>query len=33
MTILIDRQGRIAVSHIGIVDKAAFEADIQQLLN
>jgi peroxiredoxin len=33
MTILIDRQGRIAVSHVGIVDKAAFEADIRQLLN
>lgn len=33
MTILIDRQGRIAVSHVGIVDQAAFEADIQKLLN
>lgn len=31
-TILIDRQGRIAVSHVGIVDKAAFERDIQDLL-
>jgi peroxiredoxin len=32
MTLLIDRKGRIAVSHIGIVDKAKFEQDIQQLL-
>jgi peroxiredoxin len=32
LTLLIDRKGRIAVSHAGIVDKAAFEADIQKLL-
>jgi thiol-disulfide isomerase/thioredoxin len=32
LTLLIDRSGRIAVSHAGIVDKAAFENDIQQLL-
>jgi thiol-disulfide isomerase/thioredoxin len=31
-TLLIDRDGRIAVSHVGIVDKAAFEQDIQALL-
>lgn len=31
-TILIDRQGRIAISHVGIVDKAAFERVIQELL-
>jgi cytochrome c biogenesis protein CcmG/thiol:disulfide interchange protein DsbE len=32
LTLLIDRGGRIAVSHAGIVDKAAFERDIQLLL-
>jgi peroxiredoxin len=31
-TMLIDRQGRIAVSHVGIVDKATFERDIEELL-
>jgi len=31
-TMLIDRQGRVAVSHVGIVDKATFERDIQDLL-
>ncbi len=31
-TILIDRQGRIAVSHVGVVDRAAFERDIEELL-
>lgn len=31
-TLLIDRQGRIAVSHVGIVNKAGFERDIQKLL-
>jgi peroxiredoxin len=31
-TMLIDRQGRVAVSHVGIVDKATFEQDIQELL-
>lgn len=31
-TMLIDRQGRVAVSHVGIVDKATFEHDIQELL-
>ena len=32
VTLLIDRQGRIAESHSGMVDKAAFEQDIQELL-
>jgi peroxiredoxin len=32
LTLLIDRSGRIAVSHAGIVDRAVFEKDIQQLL-
>ncbi len=31
-TLLIDRRGLIAVSHVGIVDKASFERDIQTLL-
>jgi peroxiredoxin len=31
-TILIDREGRVAVSHVGIVDKAMFEHDIEELL-
>jgi cytochrome c biogenesis protein CcmG/thiol:disulfide interchange protein DsbE len=31
-TLLIDRQGEVAVSHIGIVDKTSFEHDIQRLL-
>ena len=31
-TMLIDRQGRVAVWHVGIVDKATFEHDIQELL-
>lgn len=32
LTLLIDRQGRIAVAHAGIVDRARFESDIQALL-
>ncbi len=32
LTWLIDRQGRVAVAHAGIVDRAAFERDIQELL-
>ena len=32
LTLLIDRQGRIAVAHAGIVDRARFESDIQELL-
>lgn len=32
LTLLIDRQGRIAYSHSGVVDKAEFEGRIQELL-
>lgn len=32
MTLLIDREGRIAVSHTGMVDKNAWEKDIRALL-
>ena len=32
LTLLIDREGRIAVSHAGVVDADAFERDIQELL-
>jgi thiol-disulfide isomerase/thioredoxin len=32
MTLLIDREGRIAVSHTGMVDKNAWERDIRALL-
>ena len=32
LTLLIDRNGRIAVSHAGIVDRATFESDVQRLL-
>ena len=32
LTLLIDREGRIAVSHAGVVDPDAFERDIQELL-
>jgi peroxiredoxin len=32
VTLLIDRAGKIAELHVGKVDKAAFEADIRQLL-
>lgn len=33
VTLLIDRQGRIAVSHTGLVDKTVFEGQIQSLLH
>ena len=33
MTLLIDRQGKIALSYSGVVNKSEFERDIQQLLN
>lgn len=33
MTLLIDRDGKIAASHVGMVDKDAFEIEIQKLLN
>jgi cytochrome c biogenesis protein CcmG/thiol:disulfide interchange protein DsbE len=32
MTLLIDKNGKIAASHVGIVDKSAFESEIQKLL-
>jgi thiol-disulfide isomerase/thioredoxin len=32
LTLLIDRTGRIAVSHAGIVDRARFESEITELL-
>lgn len=32
LTVLIDRKGRIAVSHAGVVDPKLFEADIKALL-
>ena len=32
VTLLIDRGGRIVYSHIGVVDKAKFEGEIQELL-
>jgi thiol-disulfide isomerase/thioredoxin len=32
LTLLIDRTGRIAVSHAGIIDKAQFESEIRELL-
>jgi peroxiredoxin len=32
LTLLIDRKGRIAVEHAGIVDQAQFDSDIRQLL-
>ena len=31
-TLLIDRDGKVAELHVGMVDKAAFEADIRTLL-
>jgi peroxiredoxin len=33
VTLLIDRQGRIALSHTGVVDRSSFESNIQRLLN
>ena len=32
VTLLIDRKGRIAATHSGVVDKHKFEADLVQLL-
>ena len=32
MTILIDRRGKIALTHIGMVDKTAFEQNLSKLL-
>jgi thiol-disulfide isomerase/thioredoxin len=33
VTLLIDRKGRVALTHSGVVDKEKFETDIRQLLN
>jgi cytochrome c biogenesis protein CcmG/thiol:disulfide interchange protein DsbE len=33
VTLLIDKKGRIADSHVGVVDRAAFEKEIQALLD
>jgi peroxiredoxin len=33
LSILIDRNGRIADSHAGVVDRTAWESEIQRLLN
>lgn len=33
LSILIDRRGRIADSHAGVVDRAAWESEIQRLLD
>jgi thioredoxin-related protein len=33
MTLLIDREGKIALSHTGVVNKSDFEGHIRQLLN
>ena len=32
VTVLIDRKGRIACTHVGVVDRASFASRIQQLL-
>jgi Peroxiredoxin len=32
MTLMIDRHGRIASSHVGLIDKSVFESEIQKLL-
>lgn len=32
MTLLIDREGKIAATHVGMVEKSAFEKEIQALL-
>lgn len=33
LSVLIDRKGRIADSHAGVVDRTAWESEIQRLLN
>jgi hypothetical protein len=30
--LLVDRQGRIAASHLGIIDRDGWEAEIQRVL-
>jgi cytochrome c biogenesis protein CcmG/thiol:disulfide interchange protein DsbE len=32
VTVLIDRAGRVAAKHVGVVDKKAFEVELKQLL-
>jgi hypothetical protein len=32
LTVLVDREGRIAISHAGIVDPLVFEADMNALV-
>ncbi len=32
VTVLIDRAGRVAARHVGVVDKKAFEGELKQLL-
>ena len=32
LTLLVDRQGRIAASHLGLIDRDAWEAEIQRVL-
>ncbi|HEV8397885.1 MAG TPA: TlpA disulfide reductase family protein, partial [Vicinamibacterales bacterium] len=32
VTVLIDRTGKVAATHIGVVDKKQFEAELKQLL-
>jgi hypothetical protein len=32
LTVLVDREGRIAISHAGVVDPLVFETDINALL-
>jgi hypothetical protein len=32
LTVFVDREGRIAISHARVVDPLAFEADINALL-
>jgi len=32
MSILVDKDGKIAVSHAGVVDRKSFEENIQTLL-
>lgn len=33
VTFLIDREGKIALSHVGVVDRKSFESNIQELLH
>jgi len=32
LTVLVNREGRIAITHTGVVDSLVFEADINALL-